>query len=34
MNENIEITLFVLLYGSLLIAGIKFLFFMFKEKAY
>jgi len=31
MNEKIEITLLIFLYGSIVMAGIKLLMFMFKE---
>jgi hypothetical protein len=32
MNEKIEILVLVVMYGSMLFAGIKLLLFMFKKK--
>ena len=34
MNEKIEITILLFLYGSLVIAGFKLLVFMFAEREY
>jgi hypothetical protein len=34
MNEKIEITLLIFLYGSIIIAGIKLLMFMFEKNEY